>query len=70
MSETLPKTEPEEVAEAVAPLSIEPDLLDDGIVSGVGNQGTANTAHLTGQSGTGGTQISLPAQLHFGRPFR
>lgn len=44
----------------------EPDLLGTGIVSGPGNQGTANTAHLIGQAGTAGTRLSIPRNLKFG----
>lgn len=45
---------------------VEPDLLGSGIVSGPGNQGTANTAHLIGQAGTAGTRLSIPRNLKFG----
>lgn len=38
-----------------------------GTNTGAGNQGTANTAQLQGQSGTSGTQTGLPRSLRFGR---
>ena len=38
-----------------------------GVTSGPGNQGTANVAHLVGQSGTAGTQLSVPRSLRFGQ---
>ena len=38
-----------------------------GIQSGPGNQGTANTAHIIGQAGTAGTQLSVPRLLRFGQ---
>jgi hypothetical protein len=47
---------------------IQPDLLATGIVSGPGNNGTANTAHMTGQAGTAGTFLGSPRQTHFGQP--
>jgi hypothetical protein len=37
-----------------------------GVTTGPGNQGSANTAHLVGQAGTSGAQISLPRSQHFG----
>jgi hypothetical protein len=40
-----------------------------GIVSGPGNQGSANAAQLTGQSGTAGVQIGLPRHLGFGQTW-
>jgi hypothetical protein len=47
---------------------LEPDLLSTGgIVSGPGNQGTSNTAHLVGQAGTAGTFLGSPRQMGFGQ---
>jgi hypothetical protein len=37
-----------------------------GILASQGNQGSANTAHLAGQAGTGAYEIALPRSLHFG----
>lgn len=37
-----------------------------GVISGPGNQGSANTAQLQGQAGTPGTFLSLPRQLKQG----
>jgi hypothetical protein len=53
------KTDPQDFNRAL----LEPDLLGTGIVSGPGNQGSSNTAHLVGQAGTGGTYLSLPRQI-------
>jgi hypothetical protein len=36
-------------------------------VSGPGNQGTSNTAHLVGQAGTAGTFLGSPRQMGFGQ---
>lgn len=41
----------------------------DGIVSGPGNQGSANQ-NLAGQSGTSGVQIGLPRHLNFGQAWQ
>ena len=38
-----------------------------GVTSGPGNQGSSNTAHLVGQSGTSGSQLSIPRLLRFGQ---
>ena len=38
-----------------------------GITDGVGNQGTANQAHLVGQAGTAGTAPSVPRSIQGGR---
>lgn len=38
-----------------------------GIVSGQGNQGSSNQAHLAGHAGTGASAISLPRQLKVGQ---
>jgi hypothetical protein len=42
-------------------------LATGGIVSGPGNQGSANTAHMIGQSGTAGTFLGSPRQMGFGQ---
>jgi hypothetical protein len=39
---------------------------DTGLVSGPGNQGTANIAHMGGQAGTGAAQISIPRMMKRG----
>jgi hypothetical protein len=57
-----PKTDPEDFGRA----DLEPDLLGTGIVSGPGNQGTANTAHTVGQAGTVGGFLGSPRQLKGG----
>lgn len=38
-----------------------------GITSGPGNQGSSNTAHMSGHAGTGASQIALPRQLKIGQ---
>lgn len=48
----------------VAPVG--PAQQASGIVSGPGNQGSSNTAHLAGQAGTAGIFIALPRQLRAG----
>jgi hypothetical protein len=53
-------------AEDYGRAGLEPDLLGTGIVSGPGNQGTANTALLSGHAGTGADFLSVPRQLKGG----
>ena len=48
------------------PLPLGPQTTS-GVTSGPGNQGTANVAHLVGQAGTAGTQLSVPRSLRFGQ---
>lgn len=38
-----------------------------GIVSGPGNQGSANQAHLAGHAGTAASAIAVPRQLKIGQ---
>lgn len=41
-------------------------VASNGVISGPGNQGTANTAHMIGQAGTAANRLSLPRQGRFG----
>lgn len=45
---------------------VEPDLLGTGVISGPGNQGSQNTAHMAGHAGTGADRLSIPRNLKFG----